>query len=115
MDYLKSGNDSHLVVGSEVVKMESGSNTGLVALITQISKALHRRTSEELLGMRLKQFLLLGYVRDHGNGGGSPQELENALLIEAERVGLVLNEPGAGRAAGQRRHAAEPPPPPVGS
>ena len=42
--------------------MESGSNTGLIAAITQISKALHRRTTEELLGMRLKQFLLLGYA-----------------------------------------------------
>src|SRR2546428_4566042 len=92
MDYLKGGNDSHLVVGSEVVKMESGSNTGLVALITQISKALHRRTSEELLGMRLKQFLLLGYVRDHGNGGGSQPELESALLVDAHSVLLLLNE-----------------------
>src|SRR5258708_18046333 len=78
MDYLEGGNDSHLVVGSGAVKMESGSNTGLIAVITQISKALHRRTTEELLGMRLKQFFLLGYVRDHGNGGASQQELETA-------------------------------------
>ena len=76
MDYLRNGNDSHLVVGSEVVKMEREPDSGLIALITQISKALHRRTSEELLGMRLKQFMLLGYVRDHGNGGVSQQELE---------------------------------------
>jgi len=105
MDYLKSGNDSHLVVGSEVVKMESGSNTGLVALITQISKALHRRTSEELLGMRLKQFLLLGYVRDHGNGGVSQQELETALLIDANSVVLLLNELEAAGLSVRRRDA----------
>ena len=103
MDYLKIGNDSHLVVGSEVVKMESGSNTGLVALITQISKALHRRTSEELLGMRLKQFLLLGYVRDHGNGGVSQQELETALLIDANSVVLLLNELEAAGLSVRRR------------
>ena len=103
MDYLKGGNDSHLVVGSEVVKMESGSNTGLVALITQISKALHRRTSEELLGMRLKQFLLLGYVRDHGNGGVSQQELESALLIDANSVVLLLNELEAAGLSVRRR------------
>ncbi len=103
MDYLKGGNDSHLVVGSEVVKMESGSNTGLVALITQISKALHRRTSEELLGMRLKQFLLLGYVRDHGNGGVSQQELETALLIDANSVVLLLNELEAAGLSVRRR------------
>jgi DNA-binding MarR family transcriptional regulator len=90
MDYLESGNDSHLVVGSEVNKMEGGSDTGLVSLITQISKALHRRASEELLGMRLKQFMLLGYVRDHG--GVSQHELESALLVDANGVVLLLNE-----------------------
>ena len=83
--------------------MESGSNTGLVALITQISKALHRRTSEELLGMRLKQFLLLGYVRDHGNGGVSQQELETALLIDANSVVLLLNELEAAGLSVRRR------------
>src|SRR6266849_4870132 len=103
MDYLESGNDSHLVVGSEVVKMESGSNTGLIALITQISKALHRRTTEELLGMRLKQFFLLGYVRDHGNGGVSQQELETALLIDANSVVLLLNELEAAGLSVRRR------------
>jgi len=92
MDYLESGNDSHQVVGSEVAKMESGSGTGLIALMTQISKGIHRRTSEELLGMRLKAFMLLGYVRDHGNGGVSQQELETALLIDANTVVLLLNE-----------------------
>src|SRR5216683_6256303 len=90
MDYPESGNDSHLVVGSEVAKMESGSDIGLIALLTQISKALHRRTAEELLGMRLKQFLLLGYVRDHA--GVSQQELETALLVDANGVVLLLNE-----------------------
>jgi len=101
MDYLNSGNDSHLVVGSEVVKMESGSDTGLIALITQISKALHRRTSEELLGMRLKQFMLLGYVRDHP--AVSQQELETALLIDANGVVLLLNELEAAGLSVRRR------------
>jgi len=66
------------------------SGTGLVSQITQISKALHRRTGEELLGMRLKQFMLLGYVRDHT--GVSQQELESALLMDANGVVLLLNE-----------------------
>jgi len=66
------------------------SGTGLVSQITQISKALHRRTGEELLGMRLKQFMLLGYVRDHA--GVSQQELETALLMDANGVVILLNE-----------------------
>ena len=66
------------------------SGAGLVSQITQISKALHRRTGEELLGMRLKQFMLLGYVRDHQ--GVSQQELEAALMMDANGVVLLLNE-----------------------
>ena len=68
----------------------SGSDTGLIALLIQINKALHRRTSEELLGMRLKSFLLLGYVRDRG--AVSQQELETGLVMDANSVVLLLNE-----------------------
>src|SRR6266849_9922951 len=92
MDYLQSGNSSHLVLGSEEAKMEKekDSGAGLIALVTQISKALHRRTTEELLGMRLKQFMTLGYIRDRGSV--SQQELEVGLLLDANAVVLLLNE-----------------------
>ncbi|HYR54288.1 MAG TPA: MarR family winged helix-turn-helix transcriptional regulator [Methylomirabilota bacterium] len=84
-------------------KMDKGADIGLVALLTQISKALHRRTTEELLGMRLKQFMLLGYVRDHG--GVSQQELEKALLVDANGVVLLLNELEAAGFSMRRRDA----------
>src|SRR3982074_1393615 len=105
MDYLRSGNDSHLVVGSEVVKMEKEPDSGLIALITQANKALHRRTSEELLGMRLKQFLLLGYVRDRG--AVSQQELETGLLMDANSVVLLLNEAAAAVVSVRKRGPAD--------
>ena len=44
------------------------SEPGLMRLITQISKALHRRSTEEALGMRFKSFLLLSYLRDREPG-----------------------------------------------
>ncbi|HEX9098696.1 MAG TPA: MarR family winged helix-turn-helix transcriptional regulator [Candidatus Dormibacteraeota bacterium] len=88
-----------------MAKMEKGSDTGLVALLTQISKALHRRTTEEILGMRLKQFMLLGYVRDHG--GVSQQELEKALLVDANGVVLLLNELEAAGFSVRRRDASD--------
>jgi DNA-binding MarR family transcriptional regulator len=88
-----------------MAKMESGSGTGLIKLLTQISKALHRRTGEELLGMRLKQFLLLGYVRD--NKAVSQQELETALLIDANSVVLLLNELEAAGFSVRRRDPAD--------
>jgi DNA-binding MarR family transcriptional regulator len=40
--------------------------------------------------MRLKSFMLLGYVQDHR--GVSQQELETALLMDANGVVLLLNE-----------------------
>ena len=66
------------------------SEPGLVSLLTQLQKALHRRSSEELLGMRLKPYMALGYIRDHP--GATQQELENALFMDANSVVLILNE-----------------------
>src|ERR1700676_5686111 len=86
----------------------SGSDIGLIALLIQINKALHKRTSEELLGMRLKQFLLLGYVRDRG--AVSQQELETGLLMDANSVVLLLNETEATGWSVRRRHPADRPP-----
>src|SRR4029077_6629276 len=72
-------------------------------LLTQISKALHRRTTEELLGMRLKAFMVLGHVRERG--GVSQQELDAAMLMDANTVVLLLNELEAAGFSIRRRDA----------
>jgi DNA-binding MarR family transcriptional regulator len=91
-----------MVIGSiDVTKEGQRSDPGLIAMLTQLSKALHRRTSEELLGMRLKQFLALSYVRDHP--GTSQQELEGAMMMDANSVVLLLNELETGRLVLRRR------------
>ncbi len=90
------------VLPSIDVKTETGrSNTGVISLLTQLSKALHRRTSEELLGMRLKAYLVLSYVRDHP--GTTQQELERAMLMDANGVVILLNELEAARYSVRRR------------
>lgn len=61
-----------------------------MSLVNQVSKAMNRRASEELLGMRLKQFLALSYIQDHPNV--TQQELESALLVDANAVVLLLND-----------------------
>src|SRR5438874_5817539 len=63
---------------------------GLIALLTQLSKAFHRRSTEELLGMRLKEFLLLSYLRDHQ--GTTQQELGEMMVMDPNTVVLLLNE-----------------------
>src|SRR5437899_12919604 len=69
---------------------EHSSARGLVSLVAQLSKALHRRSTDELLGMRLKPYMALGYIRDHP--GTTQQELENGLFMDANTVVLILNE-----------------------
>jgi DNA-binding MarR family transcriptional regulator len=64
--------------------------TGVTVLLTQLSRVVYRRTSEDLLGMRLKEFVMLALVRDH-----SPipqQELGEVLCIDANNLVLLLNQ-----------------------
>lgn len=63
---------------------------GLVSLLVQLNKAIHRRSSEEMLGMRLKAYMTLSHIRDHP--GTTQQELESALVMDANSVVLILNE-----------------------
>src|SRR3989441_7494601 len=74
---------------------------GFVSLLTQVHKALNRRTGEELLGMRFKPYLTLGYIRDHP--GVTQQELESALFMDANSVVLILNETEAAQFSVRRR------------
>jgi len=80
---------------------EERSEPGLVTLLTNLSKALHRRSSEELLGMRLKPYMALGYMGDHP--GATQQELESALFMDANSVVLILNELEAAQFSIRRR------------
>src|SRR3979490_1192261 len=77
------------------------SEQGLVSLVTQLNKAIHRRSSEELLGMRVKPYLALGFIREHP--GVSQQELETAMFMDANGVVLLLNELESARYLIRRR------------
>ena len=78
---------------------------GFISLLTQIHKALNRRTGEELLGMRFKPYMTLGFIRDHP--GITQQEIENALFMDANSVVLILNELEAGRLSVRRRDPSD--------
>jgi MarR family transcriptional regulator, temperature-dependent positive regulator of motility len=80
---------------------ESRRDGGFVSLLTQMHKALNRRTGEELLGMRFKPYMTLGYIRDHP--GTTQQELESALFMDANSVVLILNELEAAHHSIRRR------------
>jgi DNA-binding MarR family transcriptional regulator len=73
--------------------------------VTQLNKAIHRRSSEELLGMRVKPYIALGFIRDHP--GVSQQELETAMFMDANGVVLLLNELESARYLIRRRDAQD--------
>jgi len=70
--------------------MDKESGPGLIELVTQLSKAFHKRTSEDLLGMRLRQYTALGKIRDHP--GIAQQELAEMMLLDPNAAVLLLNE-----------------------
>jgi DNA-binding MarR family transcriptional regulator len=90
MDYLESGNDSHQVLGSGEHEMESGTGTGLITLLTRVSKALHKRTPEAVLGMKWRDSQALGYLIKHE--AVTQQELGDAMLMDDNTIVLLLNE-----------------------
>ena len=63
---------------------------GALAMVLHLSKAVHRASSEELLGMRLRQFLVLGYVERQAPA--RQQELCETLMLDANNCVLLLNE-----------------------
>jgi len=78
---------------------------GFISLLTQIHKALNRRTGEELLGMRFKPYMTLGFIRDHP--GVTQQEIETTLFMDANSVVLILNELEAAQFSIRRRDPAD--------
>ena len=74
-------------------------------LLTQLSRVVYRRTSEDLLGMRLKEFVMLAHLREH-----SPipqQDLGETLCIDPNNLVLLLNELESRGFAYRRRDPAD--------
>ena len=70
--------------------MEGSPNQGSMVLLTRLAKVVYRRSSEELLGMRLRRFVTLSYLRDHGRV--PQQQMCEMLSMDANNLVLLLNE-----------------------
>ena len=85
--------------------MSTSHTPGVTVLVTQMSRLIYRRTSEELLGMRVKEFASLAILREH-----SPitqQELGDILFVDANNLVLLLNELESREFALRRRDPAD--------
>jgi MarR family transcriptional regulator, temperature-dependent positive regulator of motility len=97
-----SGDREYLYSVIESINVKDG---GFISLLTQIHKAVNRRTGEELLGMRFKPYMTLGFIRDHP--GVTQQEIETTLFMDANSVVLILNELEAAQFSIRRRDPAD--------
>ena len=59
-------------------------------MVLHLSKAVHRASSDELLGMRLRQLLVLSYL--DRRAPARQQELCETLMVDANNCVLLLNE-----------------------
>ena len=74
---------------------------GTLTLLTRLSKLVHRKTPEELLGMRWRHFLVLSYLAERD--GVSQQDLGDVIGIDPNNLVLLLNELEASDFARRRR------------
>jgi DNA-binding MarR family transcriptional regulator len=73
-----------------ITPMSTTTTPGVTVLLTQLSRVVYRRTSEDLLGMRMKEFVILAHLREHAPI--PQQELSEMLCIDANNLVLLLNE-----------------------
>jgi DNA-binding MarR family transcriptional regulator len=75
--------------------------TALTPLLSRLSRVVYRRTSEEVLGMRLKDYVALANLGERT--GISQQEMGSMLCVDANNLVILLNELEASGFALRRR------------
>jgi DNA-binding MarR family transcriptional regulator len=70
--------------------MAVDTSPGTVVMLLRLAKTVHKRSTEELLGVKLRQMMLLSYLR-----AGAPalqQQLCESLWMDPNNCVLLLNE-----------------------
>jgi DNA-binding MarR family transcriptional regulator len=70
-------------------KMETASLAGTMNLLTRLSRVVYRRATPELIGVRLKEFVALVYLRDSGKA--TQQRLAETMMMDANNCVILLN------------------------
>ena len=64
--------------------------TGTIVLLTRLARAVYLRSSVDLVGMALRNMVVLAYLRDHP--GASQQAMTEQLSMDSNTGVLVLND-----------------------
>jgi DNA-binding MarR family transcriptional regulator len=78
---------------------------GSTVLLTRLARAVYRQSTEEVLGMRMKPYVLLDYLRERGPV--TQQALGEALMLDPNNLVLLLNEVEAAGFARRQRDPAD--------
>jgi DNA-binding MarR family transcriptional regulator len=81
--------------------MDGTSSPGSMVLLTRLARVVYRETHETVLGMRLKEYIALTYLREHPDL--SQHLLAEALHMDANNCVLLLNELEVAGLAERRR------------
>ena len=87
--------DLPVTTKSEMKQAEAATPTadrpsGSMVLLTHLSRVVYRRSTEKLLGMRLKPYVALRHLRE--SPSCSQQALGESLMVDANNLVLLLNE-----------------------
>ncbi|HUB99674.1 MAG TPA: MarR family winged helix-turn-helix transcriptional regulator [Solirubrobacterales bacterium] len=70
--------------------MNPATATGSIGLLTQLSRVVYRRATEDVIGMRLKQLIALDHLRD--TESCLQQGLGQMLMLDPNNCVLLLND-----------------------
>ena len=70
--------------------MKTAHATGSMNLLTRLSRLVYRRATEDVIGIRLKQFIALDYLQRQG--GSSQQQLGQTLMLDPNNCVILLND-----------------------
>ena len=79
----------------------TATSPGTITLLTRLSKLVYRQMPESELGMRLKHFVVLGFLAERD--GIPQQELGDVCGVDPNNLVLLLNELEAAGFAQRRR------------
>jgi DNA-binding MarR family transcriptional regulator len=69
--------------------METASVHGTMNLLTRLSRVVYRRATPEVIGIRLKEFVALVYLRESGKA--TQRRLAETMMMDANNCVLMLN------------------------
>ena len=75
---------------SDRAAARSGAGTGTIVLLTRLARAVFLRSSVDLVGMNLRNMVVLAYLRDHPSV--SQQAMTEDLSMDSNTGVLVLND-----------------------